>query len=279
MKRFTTIMTAVMVAVLCLASAGLFSVLAANHKNRESSSCGSASLLEEKNLLISIYAQDNYSAWSRTERSEQKETLDEAAEYIASQAERYGKSSGLVLNDAQLNYEFIYNGSAEDDPAAFEEAVYAYIDTLDTDALLEQYGADGVCYAVFINESGVSYARPYYYNQNGSHFDEASFLYRQDADDSRQSPLMIAKQLLRLFGASDLAAADQHEGISEETVAYYAEADPENLMSQELITDERRHGICDLTAYQLGLLDEIPQEAAENADLIRAYPGAFEYRV
>ncbi len=279
MKKFKTIATAVMVASLCAASAGFFSVLSAEHKSRQDSSCGSACLITEKNLLISIYAQDDYMAWSKTERSEQKDILDEASEYISSQAERYGKSSGLILNDAALNYEFIYDGSAEDDPSGFEEAVYEYIASLDTDALMEQYGADGVCYAVFINDSGSSYARPYYYNKSDSRFDEVSFIYRDDEDDSPLPPQMIAKQILRLFGASDLSVAAPHEGISDEISEYFTDSDPDNLMSQTIIDDNDRHGICDFTAYQLGLTDKIPAEVLENEELIRAYPGAFEYRV
>lgn len=278
-KIFSCVMTIFMVMVMCGLSAMLFMKVSADFKTDDQHPQGSGTLLTQKNLVVSIYAEDNYSAWSRGEKESKKSDLKETLEYVEKQAQRYGKNTDFIYDRVDLNLEWSYNGIVDDaSKQDFEKSLYKYISRdIDSDELMDKYNADGIIYAVLINKAGTSYSHPYYYNRSDSAFDETVYLYADSDEKHKQSPEFYAKQILRLYGASDLAEVNVNEGITADVISIFKKDDPSNLMSLAAAGDKAESGICDFTAYQLGLIDDPTVIVQTNEKLLRQYVGAFKY--
>lgn len=250
---------------------------------------GSAGLLSEPHLLISIYIQTEECEWDRTAMVYTRYALSQAVDYVEGIGDQCGKEIRLItaLDDPDLEFTMTYNtamhDSAESSGYRFSQTVHAFIqDNIPQEELLRRHNAAGIGYLFLLPGEGCAYAMPFYLGDSMEWFYEYAVLYAYDifAPGIYESPSAYAHEILHLFGAPDLYIPYRPDGVTHDLVQFV-----DSLMYQELMYDTyepngdiRLHGISqyvsEITLYCLGLIDD-----TVFLDLFpslrREYPGAF----
>lgn len=247
---------------------------------------GTGERLEGRILVISVFCSDFERQWDAESADDMAvaaqihDYIGTAMEYLESEAARYGKALEMVYDwEEHEDLRYFRNIPVENSynslSAGYEFGRSVSL-TIDYEALMEKYGADGVVFYSLHNTpcgyEGGAYAEPYgYYNDND--FEAAYIGYRKD--DIVYSPLVYAHELLHLFGARDLYMGRDIQGITQEYADYTVENNQNDIMfaTNGYIPDERSYfeiseEITDITAYYLGWIDEF--EDVERFGLVRS---------
>ena len=243
---------------------------------------GSASEMDGKTVVVSIYMDDAVSSWSENDADvklmyEMKDYLGMACDWIDEQAAGYGTNMEFIY-DWEQDEELAYQMQTDLDIAHDETQVDMYggsiIDSsIDTDSLMSKYSADNMIYMVFvntpINSDITSYAMNYY---EGFRYPYEMCYILTHVDGYTECPAGIAHEMLHAFGAPDLYCADTYGdnyNVSEELVNYYEEEKSNDLMftNYDRITgdsyyDRITNDFTPLVAYYCGIIER-PSEADE----------------
>lgn len=247
---------------------------------------GTGGSLEGRILVVSVFCSDFERQWD-AESAEDLAIIDEirgyigtAMEYLENEAARYGKELEMVYDwEENEDLRYFRNIPTENSygslNAGYEFGRSVSL-TIDYEALMEKYNADGLVFYSLHNTpygyEGGAYAEPYGY-YNDSDFEVAYIGYKKE--DFIYSPLVYAHELLHLFGARDLYIGRDFQGITQEYADYTAENNPNDIMfatngyvptekSYLEITEE----ITDITAYYLGWIGEC--EDVERFGIVRS---------
>ena len=257
---------------------------------------GSAGLLTEPTVLVSVYINDAASGhvWTEEAKAETRQYLATAVQWLNEQAETYGKTLTLYYDDGSANNPLcrsytpraaIRGGRASDESDAFLTEMDAVSATLDTATLQQTYGTDRVAFLYFLPVSGASFTMVHYADDGDAYYYEYSCLYRYDvyADDNEsESPATYAHEILHLFGAPDLYEGSSDGFVDDELIAYVEETYPDEIMNSTYNDDGTSSfdsvgkAISPLTAYCLGLTDTCP-ELERFSKLADVIPGVFRY--
>lgn len=166
---------------------------------------GPAKLCKGKQLVYTIFLEDNSTYFSESEKEAKREMIVDATNKISMEAVNYGsgvnfttsKDNTLLETTKRLpNNELtnILNGTS----STYIFSLLDDVPELTYDGrrtLLSHYNASGISYVIFINRGGTSYT----VIGNWEEFNEKSLVY----NDSRGSAVVM-HEMLHLFGAPDL---------------------------------------------------------------------------
>ena len=250
---------------------------------------GSAKLLEGRILLISIILDTSVSNFSNYYSTFATPPgylgLRQAKRMIEGEAGKYGKSVEVIF-DVTPGSDLVFETKIDDEiyrSNKLREVRSKYIsNTLDINDYIEKnipyleladkYQTDNIAYLVFINEIGMSYARPYSRAKEfladalpaDALYHERTVIYNQVGVGET-----IFHEILHLFGVPDYyrEGADEDLGVCEELVEYVYSTYPQEVMSNPdaggFISSYDEHpphySVSPLTAYKLGWLDDIPE--------------------
>lgn len=243
---------------------------------------GSASEMEGKTVVVSIFLDDAVSSWSESDADVElmytmKDYLGMACDWISNQAADYGTNMEFIY-DWEQDEELAYQMQTDLDIAHDESGVDRYMGqqfdlSIDTDYLMSKYSADNMLYLAFVNtpiDSDItSYTMNYYEGIRYPY--EACYIFTR-VDGYLECPAGIAHEILHAYGAPDLYCADiygDNYGVSEELVNYYEEKKSNDIMftNYDCITgdsyyDRITNEFTPLDAYYCGIADR-PAEADE----------------
>ena len=257
---------------------------------------GSAGLLTEPTVLVSVYINDAAGGrvWTEDAKAETRQYLSTAVEWLNAQAAQYGQSLTLYYDDGTANSLLcrsytprtaIKGGEDSNESDALLTELDAVCATLDTAELQRTYGTDRVAFLYFLPVSGGSFTMVHYADDGDAYYYEYSCLYRYDVyagDGENESPATYAHEILHLFGAPDLYDGSTDSFVDEALVDYVVENYPDEIMYSTYNNDgtssftEIDKAISPLTAYCLGLTDSCP-ELEQFPLLAKVQPGVFLY--
>lgn len=167
---------------------------------------GPAKTCTGKQLVYTIFLEDNQTNFTASDKVSKRNILDEATNNITAEAQKYNKNvefitskkdSSLEITKTVQNSELtnILDGTSDKFIMELLDDVLAISKYEERLNLLNQYGADGISYVIFINRNGQSYT----ISGNQEWYNERSLIY----DDIRGSAV-IMHEMMHLFGAPDL---------------------------------------------------------------------------
>lgn len=234
---------------------------------------GTGKKLEGKILIVSVFCNDYERQWDEQNSndiaamSDIRNYISVAAEYLESEAARYGKELEIVYDwekyDDLCYIRNIPIENAYTSLSAGYEVSHSISITIDYEALLTKYNADGIVFYSFHNTpleyEGSAYAEPHKYSSDATV--EIAYI-GMAHNEIVTPPLIYAHELLHLFGAYDFYRENSEYGIPQTYVDYIAENSPDEIMfassgykptdrSYETI-DEK---ITEITAYYIGWLE------------------------
>lgn len=247
---------------------------------------GSAKYLDGTTVLVSLFIEDPSSNWSAEKREMVMAKMDLANDFLVAEGASYGKNVNLIYNiyeHPDLEYTVAYPDKIIDtDKSAYKllDFITDYIDTqIPTQDIMEQYGVGSIAYMCFLDKSGVSYTFPYYEDDSDIYYYETCFMYLK-CDGDYEPPAVYAHEMLHLFGARDLYATNELDGITKDFVQYIESQYPNEIMLttydenlnnvQEYVSND----LTDITAYFIGWLDTIP-ELETYPSIYYEYPASF----
>lgn len=257
---------------------------------------GSAGLLTEPTVLVSVYINDAAGGrvWTENAKAETRQYLATAVQWLNEQAETYGQTLNLYYDDGAANsslcrsytpHAAVRGGRDSDESDALLTELDAVSATLDTAALQQAYGTDRIAFLYFLPVSGASFTMVHYADDGDDYYYEYSCLYRYDvyaADGESESPATYAHELLHLFGAPDLYEGSSDDFVDDALIAYVEENYPDEIMNSTYNDDGTSSftsvdkTISPLTAYCLGLADTCP-ELELFPKLADVTPGVFRH--
>ena len=166
---------------------------------------GPAKLCTGKQLVFTIFLEDNQTKFSSADKTAKRELVSDATNKISIEAGKYGKSVNFVTSNSNSLLEVTKTVQNSELTNILNGTSSTYIFSLLDDVpeltydgrrtLLSHYGADGISYVIFVNRNGRSYS----VIGNWEEFNEKSLIY----NDSRGSAVVM-HEMLHLFGAPDL---------------------------------------------------------------------------
>ena len=259
---------------------------------------GSAGLLTEPTVLVSVYINDAAGGrvWTEDAKALTRQYLATAVQWLNEQAETYGQTLQLYYDDGTANSPLcrtytpraaIRGGRSSDESDALLTELDAVSDTLDTAELQKTYGTDRVAFLYFLPVSGASFTMVHYADDGSNFYHEYSCLYRYDVyagEGESESPATYAHEILHLFGAPDLYEGSSDDFVDDALIAYVEETYPDEIMNSTYNDDGTssfdsvNKAISPLTAYCLGLTDTCP-ELEQFPKLANVAPGVFRYPI
>ncbi len=257
---------------------------------------GSAGLLTEPTVLVSVYINDAAGGrvWTEDAKAETRQYLATAVQWLEEQTKNYGHTIHLYCDDGTANTHLsrtytpksaIRGGRNSDESDALLTELDAVSDTLDTTELEVTYGTDRVAFLYFLPVSGASFTMVHYADDGSNFYHEYSCLYCYDVyagEGESESPATYAHEILHLFGAPDLYEGSSDDFVDDELVAYVEQTYPDEIMNSTYNEDGTssfdsvNKSISPLTAYCLGLTDTCP-ELEQFPKLADIMPGVFRY--
>lgn len=250
------------------------------------SSTGSAKYLDGSTVLVSLFIEDPSSTWTDEKKELVMSKMDIANDFLVTEGASYGKSVNLIYNiyeHPDLNYTVSYSGTINDsDSSSYHLLDYVtnYIDeNIPTQDILSNYGVDSIGYMCFLDKSGVSYTFPYYEGDSDLYYYETCFMFLK-CDGDYEPPAVYAHEMLHLFGARDLYATNEPDGITKDFVQHIETDYPNEIMlttydeNWNNVQDHVSNDLTDITAYFIGWVDDIP-ELDTYPSIYYPYPASF----
>lgn len=253
---------------------------------------GSASLISEPTILISIFVDEEEDVWTPEEKLVTLETARIAYGYLEDTIEsEYGKEVNLIY-DWEEYPDLCYTTRIYESISPYvETSEERHIDELELGWALEvpyrdlmiKYETTSVGFLYFIPHEGCSYSSMHFVEDGTDLWNEGCLIYLQDMYSPTyeyETPTVYAHELLHLFGAEDYySSADV---FSKETYSMLKKNCSKDLMLSTFDTiggvyttypDSVPREITPVTAYLLGIEDE---KAVEDIpELIREEAGCF----
>lgn len=251
---------------------------------------GSAGTLCGRTIVVSIFASDPVYKWDfdcedRKSMLNIRDSLKMACDYLTDAAGSYGSKTWFE-SDFISNPDLMYTCSFDDVITTWDAVVdgttddcgWDYIDdTIDEEALRDEFRADNVVYMFFMNTDAATDAISCTRNWYPGAPSDAEFVLLYNFDyGCLNPPAVYAHEILHTFGAPDLYMSDPSFGI-DDSFLYYIQTDLTNeimytcsdRVTGGYIYDDITNEMSEVTAYYLGLIDEC--DTAEDWDLRRPY--------
>lgn len=247
---------------------------------------GSAVYLDGKTAVVTITVNTEEEPWEEKEQKDIKKKVETALDFIRDGVKSYKKKAEFAFDEKDLNFEYLYDGSAEDfEYDDYETILQEFIEeNLDTKKIREKYKADGIAYVFLLNCTGDSFADSHWQEDETEYFNELAFLYRTGYDENYEEvengPAVFAHQILRLFGAVELIEPDATYGYTSNLYNVVRENYKDDIMFTVFDTDgsvnEKKvtQKITDITAYALGLTEDFT-ELSDNDSFAKDYRACF----
>lgn len=228
---------------------------------------GSAVYLEGKTAVVTIAVSTSEEPFTEQQLKSEKEKAKTALDFLTKSAKEYKKTAEFFFDEEDLNYTYQYEG---DSVSEFESDDYAGIldelirDQINTTKIREKYQADGIAYLFILNGQGDSFAAPHFKEDDIYFTSEGAYVftkgYNEDYEEIENGPAMYAYQLLRLFGAVELAEPDATYGYTTQLCNIVRDQYADDIMfsmldDSKMNTKKITKKIMDITAYSLGLTD------------------------
>lgn len=230
---------------------------------RSSYGLGSAPYLEGTNLLVSMFVTTPESGWSEEEKQTILNKISVATEYIETKAAEYGTELQLIYDYkeypglyAEATTDFCINEETDFLDRLDEEIALWFETSIDYDALLTEYQAEGIATMVLVNNPGISYAIVYDGTDN---IKESLVLFTGDYYNGgkQEKPVTYAHEIMHLFGAHDLY---EEAEFTAEVTDYVEQTYPKEIMLTVTGSGNTNNVIdadlSPITAYHLGWIDE-----------------------
>ncbi|MGN0376691.1 MAG: hypothetical protein ACI4ED_03555 [Suilimivivens sp.] len=227
---------------------------------RSSFGLGSATFLEGKNILVSLFVTTPESVWTKEEQEKTLKKLKIAAEYIEEKAEGYGIDTELIYDwtsqydlKAEATTDFLINEDTDYMDRLDEEIAYWFETKISYDKLLKEYDARGIVTCVFVNNPGISYAIVYDGTDNEQ---ESMILFTGDyyRKGQEETAAAYAHEILHVFGAHDLY---EDAEFTKEVTDYVADTYPNEIMyTVSGNVGSISQTLSPITAYHLGWIEE-----------------------
>lgn len=230
---------------------------------RSSYLLGSAVKAEGTIAVVSFFVDTPENKWNLQSIGEMKKPLKTALEYIENSARKYNAKVSFIYDwekERALYHRTVIDRVPEESDS-FENYLDGKIEGWlkyepKYSELLEKYDADGVFAILWFKGEGRSYAICYDGIDNP---DETLVAY------SKESPCVLAHEILHLFGAHDYYEEAEY---SPEAVGFLKSEYPNDIMLSVDRGSKIRKKISELTAYHLGWIDSV-QATDEYPELIR----------
>lgn len=272
-KQFHTVK---LLMVLLIITSFIFSGyrFAPNNETWMTSPTGSAKHLDGTTVLVSLFVEDPSSSWTAEKKEIVMSKMDLANDFLVAEGNSYGKSVNLIYDiyeHPDLAYTVSYHNTIDDsEDCSYDLLDYMtrYINSqIPTQQIMSQYGVDSIAYMCFLDKSGVSYTFPYYEGDSDLYYYETCFMFLK-CDGDYEPPAVYAHEMLHLFGARDLYASNEYDGITKDFVQYIETNYPNEIMlttydeNWNNVQDYVSNDLTDITAYFIGWKDSIPELGA-----------------
>lgn len=253
---------------------------------------GSASLITEKTVIVSIFVDEEEDVWTADEKEYVFGICDKAYSYISDTIKSEYKKNVELVYDWHDDPELTINTRVfETIPAYVTAEEERHIDELELDwvsqtkykELMEKYDTTSIAFLYFIPHEGCSYSSMHFIDDKDYIWNEGCLLYLQDMYSPTyeyETPTVYAHELLHLFGAEDYYSSA--EVFTKETYNQLKKECATDLMLSTFDTidgvyttypDSVPRDITHVTAYMLGIYDESAIEYIP--ELEKKEPGCF----
>ena len=232
---------------------------------------GSVKYLDGSTVLVSLFIDAPEADWTQEKKDMVTGKMNLANDYLVAAGNSYGKTVNLIYNIQEhpdLCYMVPYSKKIDDsDDTSYDllDYVTKYIDTnIPTEDILNQYGVDSIGYMCYLDSEGTSFTFPFYEDDADIYYYETCFLYIR-CDGDNEPPAVYAHEILHMFGARDLYATDESDGITKDFVQHIETTYPNEIMlttydeNWENVQDHVSNDLTDITAYFIGWIDTIPE--------------------
>lgn len=225
---------------------------------------GSAKTLEGSCFIVNVFLSDDSSKWSDEDKHGALVYLENALEFLMSQADRYGKMLSFSFTDEDASANIKVSGELPNDSEGMNKlfsmmeesgmSIKRLEEKCGLENMLELY--DNVFFLIFVNKQGRSYSLMYdsQYSDCEEFFSERSVLFYNTDRNYKYcaNATVYAHEILHLFGA-----ADMYQGSKNEDMGSIYEKDIMNKTPFDM-TDV---SIEAFTAFCVGLADTRAGEA------------------
>lgn len=253
---------------------------------------GSASLINEPTVIVSIFVDEEEDVWTTEEKAITLNVARIAYDYIEKTIEEEYNTEVELIYDWSENTDLIYSTRIFESISAYVETEEErHIDELEAQwvsqvpyrDLMLKYDTTSIAFLYFIPHEGCSYSSTHFIEDDTFIWNEGCLLYLQDMYSPTyeyETPMVYAHELLHLFGAEDYYA--DADVFSRETYNKLKKACPNDIMLTQFdmingvyttYPDKIPREISPITAYTLGIGDE---KAVEDIpELIKEEPGCY----
>ncbi len=169
---------------------------------------GSAKTAWGKTLVVSVFVDDKESSWDNETASMQLalSKLNRAMSWLAEQCRSY-KADTEIVCDWGAHADLFYRMDFSNAPYSDQQALL--LDKIDTEKLLQQYGADNIIYILFYNKLERSGAASIRSKASGREYDTVNLYFKGQYVDADMYPdgewvSTYAHEVAHCFGAFDL---------------------------------------------------------------------------
>ena len=284
MKRFLVLLLILcMVPLLLAAGKGDYPSYAGRY--------GSAKFIGGKTVVVSIFADDKTTSWDFPLRGSQKALYDKihermgiGLEWLQEQTARYGVESEFIWDFDELGGAgglCVYHSFQSDLTSWSLDGYYEIWDyihaKMDVQALLDQYEADNILFAIHLNAPNSKDYRSYALTSNYMDLRPEQISYEGAVfvpygHNRENTPAVYAHELLHCFGALDLYQASDY--VPQRYVDHLERNHPFDLMNRCYYSDYDKvtTKFSDVDAYFVGLI-----ETCRDVELYGLGPCIFEY--
>ncbi len=236
------------------------------HKNYyyEYGDFGSAGYIQDKTIIVSIFTTDSETSWDFSDK-EQSDLANKTCDNIGIATNWINQN----LKAYNAETEFIYDWR-EDDALVYSVRFYQplvtsdgenYFDQInyinkhvDTQGILEKYGAQNIIYMFFFN---TPYSNPHnpwsiYKKYNDNFKTEIINIYNKFDNEFLSNPSVYAHEIMHCFGAKDLYYSNEY--ISQAYVDWCKQTHSNDIMYTVNSGEKIFSSFSELDAYYMGLL-------------------------
>jgi len=261
----------------------------AEYQNRHT---GSASLITEPTVLVSIFVDEEEDVWTPEEKAITLNTIKTAYGYIVDTLKDEYKTDVELIYDWTENTDLVYSTRIYESISAYVETQEErHIDELELEwvsqvpyrDLMLKYDTTSIAFLYFIPHEGCSYSSAHFIDDGTFIWNEGCLLYLQDMYSDTydyETPPVYAHELLHLFGAEDYySSADV---FSKETYKALEKNYPNDIMLKQFdmingvyttYKDSVPFEIGPVTAYSIGIGKE--DVVKDIPELIKEEPGCY----
>ena len=230
---------------------------------------GSASYIDDKTLIVSIFASDNESSWDFSDKNQNAlatqmmNDLSVATSWLTKEVKKYGANAEFIYDWAKnpdLVYSVrFYETLVRADGGAYYDQVEYINKHINTEELLRKHNAQNIIYVFFFNTPFSNPHNSWSINKKTSdnfNTEIINIYYRFD-NDFVVNPCIYAHELMHCFGAKDLYYKSSY--ITQDYVDYLSRTESDDIMFS-VHTGNKIHSIFSpLDAYYIGLSESCPE--------------------